>query len=70
MLSQLRGADTENRDPLEHVEDQWNTAVQDAAAVIQSKEAQLQVLTEYCRQTQATKTTLERLTAELDAVRM
>ncbi len=70
MLSKLRGADTENRDALEHVEDRWSTAVQDAAAVIQSKEAQLQVVTDYCKQTQAAKTTLERLTAELDSVRM
>lgn len=68
-LFQLRGADAENRDTLELVEDQWCTAAQDAAAVSQSKESQLQVVTEYCRQTQAAKTTLEGLTAELDAVR-
>ncbi|XP_035850399.1 nesprin-2-like isoform X2 [Sander lucioperca] len=70
LLSQLRGADAENNDALEHVEDQWSTAAQDAAAVIQSKEAQLQLVTDHCRQTKATRTTLERLTAELDAVRM
>ncbi len=70
MLSQLREVDAENRDALELMEDQWCTAVQEAAAVIQSKEALLQVVTNYCRQTQAAKTTLETLMAELDAVRM
>ncbi|XP_028420858.1 nesprin-2-like isoform X1 [Perca flavescens] len=70
LLSQLRGADAENSDALEHVEDQWSTAAQDAAAVIQSKEAQLLLVTDHCRQTKAARTTLERLTAELDAVRM
>lgn len=70
MLSQVREADADNRDALELVEDKWCAALQDAAAVIQSKEAQLQVVTDHCRQTQAVKTTLERLTAELDVVRM
>lgn len=70
MLSQVREADAENRDDLELMEDKWCAAVQDVAAVIQSKEAQLQVVTDHCRQTQAVKTTLERLTAQLDAVRM
>lgn len=70
MLSQVREADADNRDALELVEDKWCAALQDAAAVIQSKETQLQVVTDHCRQTQAVKTTLERLTAELDAVQM
>ncbi|KAA8578683.1 hypothetical protein FQN60_017503, partial [Etheostoma spectabile] len=70
LLSQLRGADAENKDALEHVEDQWSTVAQDAAAVIQSKEAQLLLVTDHCRQIKAARTTLERLTAELDAVRM
>lgn len=70
LLSQLRGADAENKDALEHVEDRWSSAVQDAAAVVQTKEAQLQMVNDYCRQNEAAKTTLERLTAELDAVRM
>ncbi|XP_031728981.1 nesprin-2-like isoform X3 [Anarrhichthys ocellatus] len=69
LLSLLRGADAENKYALEHVEDQWSTAAQDAAAVVQSKEAQLQLVNDYCRQTQTAKTTLQRLTAELEAVR-
>ncbi|KAM3595037.1 uncharacterized protein V6R79_017444 [Siganus canaliculatus] len=69
-LSELRSAEAENSDALELLEDQWSTAVQDAAAVVQSKELQLQLVTDYCRQIQATKTTLKRLTAELDALRL
>lgn len=69
LLSQMKEADAENRDALELAEDQWYTVVQDAAAVVQSKEAQVQAVTDYCRQTEAAKSTLEKLTAELDAVR-
>ncbi len=70
LLSQMKESDAENREALELVEDKWCTAVQEAAAVIQSKEALLQVVTDHCRQTQAAKATMERLTAELDAVRL
>lgn len=70
LLYQLKAADAENTDALEYVEDQFNAAAQDAAAVVQSKEAQLQLVTDFCRQTEAARTTLERMTAELNAVRM
>ncbi|KAI9528709.1 hypothetical protein NQZ68_017307 [Dissostichus eleginoides] len=70
LLSQLRESEAENKEALECVEDKWSTAVQDAAAVIQSKEVQLQLVRDYCAQCEAAKTTLERLTAELEAVRM
>uniref|UniRef100_A0A3B4WN77 Si:dkeyp-77c8.3 n=1 Tax=Seriola lalandi dorsalis TaxID=1841481 RepID=A0A3B4WN77_SERLL len=53
----------------QQVEEQWSAAVRDAAAVIQSKEAQLQLVTDYCRNTQSAKTTMERQTAQLDAVK-
>lgn len=69
LLSQMKEADAENRDALELAEDQWYTVAQDAAAVVQSKEAQVQVVTDYCKQTEAAKNTLEKLTTELDAVR-
>ena len=69
LLSQLRGAGAEDGDVLEPVEDRWSAATQDAAAVVQSKEAQLQLVNEYCRQTQIARTTMERQTAELDAVK-
>ncbi|KAG7234117.1 hypothetical protein INR49_005781 [Caranx melampygus] len=69
-LSQQRGADDgESRTMLDSAEDQWSKAAQDAAAVIQSKEAQLQLVTDYCRQTQRAETTLDTQTAQLDAVK-
>uniref|UniRef100_A0A3Q0RQN8 Si:dkeyp-77c8.3 n=1 Tax=Amphilophus citrinellus TaxID=61819 RepID=A0A3Q0RQN8_AMPCI len=52
----------------QHLEDQWSNAAQDAANVIQSKETQLQVVTDYCQQIQTAKTTVDKTTAELDAV--
>ncbi|CAJ1074541.1 LOW QUALITY PROTEIN: nesprin-2 [Xyrichtys novacula] len=68
LLAQLRGSDVENKDALEQVEDQWNTVVQDVTAAIESKEAQLRDVTDYCMQTKAAETMLEDLTVELDAV--
>lgn len=70
LLSQLRGADASNRDTLEHVENHWRDTAQDVATVIQSKEAQLQLVTDYCTQTQTAKTTMERQTTELEALKM
>ncbi|XP_041668040.1 microtubule-associated protein futsch-like isoform X3 [Cheilinus undulatus] len=69
LLSQLRGSDAENREALDQVEDQLSTAIQDATAVIKSKEAQLQDVTEYCKQNKAAETALEKLAADLDAVK-
>lgn len=66
-LSQVSRADAENRDSLELAEDKWRAAVQDAASVVQNKEAQLQEVTDHCRQTLTVTTMLERLTADLDA---
>lgn len=68
-LSQLRGADAEDGEALELLEDQWLAAVQEAAAVEQSKEKRLQLVTDYCRQTQTASRALESLAAELDAAR-
>nr|XP_019964757.1 PREDICTED: nesprin-2-like [Paralichthys olivaceus] len=68
LLSQQRGADAEGRASLEHLEDQWRAAAQDAAAIIQSKEAQLELVMDYGRQMQTAQTTVERQSAELDAV--
>lgn len=70
MFSQMSRADAEGNEDLDLMEDKWSSAVQDAAAVVQGKEAKLQVVTEYSQQTQAAKTTLERMMAEQDAVRM
>lgn len=69
-LSQQRGADDgESRDMLVYSQDQWSTAAQDAAAVIQSKEAQQQLVTDYCRQTQRAEATLDTQTAQLYTVK-
>ncbi|KAF7644878.1 hypothetical protein LDENG_00214260, partial [Lucifuga dentata] len=70
LLSELKRAEEEDEESVEYVEDQWNAAVQDVAAVIQSKEAQLQLVTDYLRQTQAAKTSIQRLTAQLEAVKL
>lgn len=68
LLSQLRGAVVENRDTLEHLEDQWSSAAQDAANIIQSKEVQLQMVTDYCQHIQTAKNAVDKATAELDAL--
>ncbi|XP_061890413.1 uncharacterized protein LOC133640784 [Entelurus aequoreus] len=69
LLCQQRDVPAENSDTLEFVEDQWRAVAQDAAAVVESKEAHLQLVHNFCQITQETKTTLERLATELDAVR-
>lgn len=70
VISQLREADAENAEALELIEDKWSAAVQDAATVVQSKEDQLQAVRNHCQQTEALKSALEELTAELEAVNM
>lgn len=70
LLAQLRGADSGNRNALEHVDNQWKVDAQDVTTVIQTKNAQLQLVTDYCTQTQTAKTTMERQKAELDALKM
>ncbi|XP_068456284.1 rootletin-like [Clinocottus analis] len=70
LLSELRAADAESNDALEHVEDRWSTAAQDAAAAVQSKEAQLRLVNDYCERTRAAEAALQRLTADLEAVRL
>lgn len=70
LLSEFTRAYAEDTNSQEHMEDQWSTAVQDATTVIQSKEAELQLVTDYIRQTQAAKTTVQRLTAQLEAMKV
>ncbi|RVE56939.1 hypothetical protein OJAV_G00211250 [Oryzias javanicus] len=67
LFAQLKGGKAEPEEALKVL---WSSALQDAAAVIQNKEVQLQLVTDYCRQIQAAKTTVDRLTAELDAMKM
>lgn len=68
LFSQLSGTDASNTEATEHVEKQWSDAAKDVAAVIQSREAQLQLLTSYCTQTREAKATIDRQTAELEAL--
>lgn len=67
-LCRLREAEAENSEALELMEDKWSAAAQDAAAVVQSKESQLQEVTNHCRQTQEIKDGLEELMAELETL--
>lgn len=69
-FSELKEADAANMDALEHLEDKWSTAAQDAAAVVQIKEAQLQLVADYCKQFETVKITVDSLTADMDAVRV
>lgn len=66
-LSKLRGTDAEDQDVLER---QWNVAAQEAADIIQIKEEQLQLVTDYCKQIQTARDTLEKQKVELDTVKM
>lgn len=70
MVSQQREADAANKDVVDPLGDQWRAVVQDAAAVVHSKETQLQLVSDYCTQLQRAKSKLDQLTAELDAVKM
>ncbi|XP_068608267.1 nesprin-2-like [Brachionichthys hirsutus] len=70
LLSQLSRTDAEKSNALELVKVRCSATIQEADGVIQSKRAQLEVVTAYCSQTQAVKTLLERLTAELDSFKM
>ncbi|XP_043997936.1 nesprin-2-like isoform X3 [Gambusia affinis] len=69
LLPQLREANAEIKDILDQ-EDQWVTMAQDAAAVIQNKQAQLQLITDYCKQREMTKMMMDQLTAELHIMKI
>ncbi|XP_061531422.1 uncharacterized protein syne2b isoform X2 [Phycodurus eques] len=70
LLCQQREAEADRSKALKYMEDQWSAAAQDAIAVIQNKVDQLQVVQEFCHQTHKAKTTLERLAAQLDVLRL
>ena len=69
LLSQSSRSEAEDPEALELVEGQWSAAVWDASTTLQSKEAQLQLVSECVRQTQAAKATLRRLAEELEALK-
>ncbi|KAM4723418.1 nesprin-2 [Anableps anableps] len=70
MPPQLREADPERGEVLEEHKDQWVAMAQDAAAVIQIKEAQLQLVADYCRHRATAKTMMDQLIAEVDAMKI
>lgn len=70
LLPQLREAGPEKKDALVDQEDHWIAVVQDATAVVQIKEAQFQLVTDYCRHRKSAKMMMDQLTAELDAMKM
>lgn len=67
-LGRLRESEADNNEALELMEDKWCAAAQDAAAVVQSKESQLQEVMSHCRQTEELKDDLEDLMAELETL--
>lgn len=67
-LSRLKESEPENAEALELMEDKWSAAAQDAAAVVQSKELQLQDVANHCQQAQALTNDLEELTAKLETL--
>lgn len=69
-LSEARAAGADSSDVLDLMEDKWSDALQDAAAVIQQKEAELQLVTDYNQQSQSAKTTLESLKMQLGDAQM
>ena len=66
-LEEGAGEQQEDQEDLEHLEGQWSAAAGDSSTLVQSKEARLQLVTLYTGQTEAARTTLERLETELEA---
>ncbi|XP_035985169.1 uncharacterized protein LOC118558730 [Fundulus heteroclitus] len=70
LLQQLREANAQKKDVLEDLENQWGILAKDTAAVIQIKEAQLQLVADYCRHRETAKKKMDQLNAELEAMKM
>ncbi|XP_015230408.1 PREDICTED: nesprin-2-like isoform X2 [Cyprinodon variegatus] len=70
LLPQLGEADAIRGNVLEDLEDQWATVAEEAAAAIQIKEAQLQLVADYCRQRATAKMMLNGLNAEIVTIKM
>ncbi|KAJ8288954.1 hypothetical protein COCON_G00016130 [Conger conger] len=66
-----RMCESEDRvsDTAQPMEGQWSAALWEASAAVQAKEAQLQLVTQYHKQSLAAKATQEKLAAELEALR-
>lgn len=68
LLSKQRRATDVSSDAADLMEDQWRCTAQDLDAVIQKKEAQLQLVTDYSQHVQEARTSLDELRKELDTV--
>ncbi|XP_061677287.1 nesprin-2-like isoform X2 [Syngnathoides biaculeatus] len=70
LLCQQKEAEFDKSEALKYMEDKWSAAAQEANLVVQNKVDQLQVVQEFCHQTHKAQTTLERLKAQLDVLRL
>ncbi|XP_055018129.1 dystonin-like [Boleophthalmus pectinirostris] len=68
LLSEQRRGGEVSSQASELVEDQWRSSVQDLDSVIEKKEAELQLVTDYSKQLEEVETSLEELRRELDIV--
>ncbi|KAI1895379.1 hypothetical protein AGOR_G00105680 [Albula goreensis] len=65
-MYEVKGQDPETT---QNMEGQWSAALWDGSATVHAKESQLQLVTQYHRQTLAAKATLEKLVAKLEELR-
>ncbi|KAG9336609.1 hypothetical protein JZ751_002956 [Albula glossodonta] len=65
-MYEVKGQDQETT---QNMEGQWSAALWDGSATVHAKESQLQLVTQYHRQTLAAKATLEKLVAKLEELR-
>lgn len=56
-------------EPMQQLSAQWSAALWDAASAVHSKEAQLQMVADFERQTQRVKAILERLRIEREELK-
>ncbi|KAK7884450.1 hypothetical protein WMY93_027573 [Mugilogobius chulae] len=66
LLSEQRRGGEVSSQASELVEDQWRCSVQDLDSVIQNKEAELEMVTDYSKQLEEAKVSLEEMRRELD----
>uniref|UniRef100_A0AAY5KVL8 KASH domain-containing protein n=1 Tax=Esox lucius TaxID=8010 RepID=A0AAY5KVL8_ESOLU len=70
MMNNVGKAEASDPKGTKNLDGQWSAALLDASATVQIKEAQLHLVTEYQRQTQAIQSNLERWAAEFEALQL
>ncbi|KAJ8290335.1 hypothetical protein GJAV_G00011550 [Gymnothorax javanicus] len=68
-FSRMRESEGWNSGAAQRAEGRWSAALSEATTLVQAKEAQLQLVTQYHKQTLAAKAIQEKLEAELEALR-